>query len=95
MRLLQHFTDPAQPPIGVWWENKDGEAESVYLSDAQAEQAHASHVMALKYPKATWDQFFDALEQIPPVISGWESVESSMTPQAYLQLTQKLTKQVA
>lgn len=94
-RLLQHFTDLNEPPIGVWWERNDGEVESVYIPGAEAEQAHASHVMALKYSKSSWDAFFDALEQISPFISGWESVESNLSPLEYLQLARSLTKKVA
>lgn len=94
-RLLQHFIDPLEPPVGVWWKTPEGEVESVYVLGAEAEQTHAAHVMSLKYSKSSWDQFFDALEQIPPVISGWESVDASISPQAYLKLAQKLTKKVA
>jgi hypothetical protein len=93
-RILQHFTDLARPPVGVWWVDSEGEPQSEYIKGADAERIYARQVMALKYHKATWDEFFDALERIPPVISGWESVEVKIAPKEYLALVQDL-KQVS
>jgi len=94
-RILQHFIDPSEPPIGLWWENDTGGVDTLYRPGLDAEKQHATVVMSLKYPKSTWDEFFDALEQIPPVISGWESVETNLSPEEYLQLVTDLGKRVA
>lgn len=92
MRCLQHFTDPTEPPVGLWWVDGDGSLQSTYADDHGAEFSYAFQVMTQKLRAATWDQHFDALENVYPYISGWESVDVSTAPEFFLKTTRRITK---
>lgn len=92
MRVIQHFTDPTEPPVGLWWVDGDGKLQSTYADDHGAEQSYAFQVMVQKGAQASWDEHFDALENVYPYISGWESVDVSSDPKLFLRTTRRITK---
>jgi hypothetical protein len=92
VRCIQHFSDPTAPPVGLWWVDPKGNLDRTYAAGHTAEETYAEQVMSQKAKGATWDQHFDALENVYPIVSGWESVYVKSTPQQYLDVVRKLVK---
>lgn len=81
--VLQHFTKPTEPPIGVWW--ADGaELKSAYASADSPEEDYAKLTLSTKDASASWDDMFHALESITSPLSQWETADVQIDPAEFL-----------
>lgn len=93
MRVLLHHSDIADPPVGIWWEDEaGGEVRSYYVPTAGAEQVIGTQIMSQKAEDASWQDYFDFLEEGAPFVNGWESAEVLEPPEVFLTRMNKMTR---